>query len=289
MSNSGLFRPREYFRPKGLDKAVKILQQYRGTSAILAGGTDFLVNKPSGIECLVDITRLPLKYIKNDQRDIRIGALTTLRELEISEELTNEPYSIIPETAHKIGTFLTKHIATVGGNICSSIPSADMPPSLIALSAKAIIYGTESKKEITLEDFFTGPKSNVLKGDEILIEIMIPKQTGQTKAVFLKKGRTHEDIAQVNVASAVTAKDGICEDVRIVLGAVAPTPLRVKKAENLLIGKEMEDSLIEKVASVSSKETRCIGDIRCSKSYRQELSKILVKRSLEKIRKKFEG
>ena len=288
MVNLGLFRPSEYFRPKGPDEAVKILQRYDGKSAILAGGTDLLVSKPPGIECLVDITRLPLKYIKIDNGGIRIGALATLRQLEISEELTDEPYTIIPETARMMGTFLSKHIATVGGNICSSVPSADMPPSLIALSAKTILYGIRGKKEMPLEDFFTGPRKNVLKGNEILMEIRIPKPTGQTKAVFLKKGRTHEDIAQVNVACAVTAKDGICKDARIVLGAVAPTPLRVKKAENLLIGKEMEDGIIEKVASVSSEETRCISDVRCSESYRKEVSKVLVKRALEKIREKFE-
>ncbi len=289
MSTSRLFRPKEFFRPSKLGEAVKILHQYNGKAKMVAGGTDLLVKKPSGVECLVDITRLPLEYIKIGKLNIRIGALTTLRELEISKNLMKEPYSIIPDTARKMGTFLTKNIATLGGNICSSVPSADMPPSLIALSANAIIYGPKGRREVHLEDFFTGPKTNVLKGDEILSEIVIPKHTGETKAVFLKKARTREDIAQVNVACAVTAKGGICSDARVVFGAVAPTPLRVRKAEDLMKGKRLESIDLEEVGRLSAASTKCITDIRSSKSYREEISKVLVRRSLEKIREKFGG
>ncbi len=287
MTDSKLFRPNEYFRPTEVKEAIGILQQFNGKSAILAGGTDLLAKKPSGVECLVDITRLPLKYIEVGGNDLRIGALTTLRVLEGSKELNDEPYNIIPETVHQMGTFLSKNIATIGGNICSSVPSADMPPSLIALSAKVSVHGVGGKRDIPLEDFFTGPKSNVLKNDEILLEVSIPKQSDETKAVFLKKGRTKEDIALVNAACALMAKNGVCEDARIVLGAVAPTPLRLKKAEKLLVGKKLDINLIEKAATISSEETKPISDIRSSKSYRQHMAKILVKRALEKIMKKF--
>ena len=191
-----------------------------------------------------------------------------------------------------MGTPLTKNYSTIGGNLCTAAPSADMPPSLIALDAEARITGPTGKRKVLVGEFFAGPKKSVLKKGELLTEIFVPKAPAKTKAAFMKKGRTSEDIAQVNAAVRLTVgSDGTCKVARIVLGAVAPTPIRAKEAESMLEGKKLKDihDMVERVAEKAADETKPISDIRSSADYRRAIAKVLVKRALVSVVEKFGG
>lgn len=283
-----LFRPAEYFRPTTVKEAVSLLADYGGRARPIAGGTDLLVEKPPEVECLVDITRLGLNYVRNDGDTLKIGAATTLSQIIESSLLEKDPYCVLREEASKMGDPPIRNTATVGGNICSAVPSADFPPGLIALEAEARIAGPSGERTVSLDGFFLGPRKTVLENGELLTEIKVPAQPARTAAAFLKKGRTRRDIALVNVAVRVTLEpDGTCEDARIVLGAVAPTPIRAKKAEAMLKGKKMHGALVEEeAAETASQEAKPISDVRASAEYRKELSKVFVKHALSQASQK---
>ncbi|MFH1820998.1 MAG: xanthine dehydrogenase family protein subunit M [Methanobacteriota archaeon] len=286
-----LFRPKEYLRVATVSEATNLLKKHGESAAVLAGGTDLLVAKPPHVEYIVDISRLPLSYVEHDDKGVRIGALTTLSEIGASPRLKEEPYDAIAKSTLEMGTPLTKNYSTIGGNLCTAAPSADMPPSLIALDAEARITGPTGKRKVPVGEFFTGPKKSVLKKGELLTEIFVPKAPAKTKVAFLKKGRTSEDIAQVNAAVRLTVSDGTCKAARIVLGAVAPTPIRAKEAEAMLEGKKLKDisTMVEKVAEKAADASKPISDIRSSAEYRKAIAKVLVKRALAGVVEKFGG
>ena len=277
----------EYFKPASIDEAVSLLAKHMGKAKPIAGGTDLLVlTKTDKVnpECLVDISGLHEQaYIKSDGEGIKIGALTTIRDLETSTLLKEKGY-ILTEAAHQTGSVQVRNVATIGGNICHGAPYADMPPALIALEAKVKIVGSKGERVTPLEECFMDTKRTALKHDEILTEITIPNQPPRTGATFLKLGRLSVDIALVNAAVRISLgpnKD-ICENARIVMGAVAPTPIRARKAEALVSGKALAESLIKAAAQVAAGETKPLSDVRSSADYRREMCMVLVKHGLER-------
>lgn len=286
MSNTkNLFRPTGYLRPIGVAEAVKLLAEYGEKARLIAGGTDVLVERDPQVEVLIDITGVGLDYINSDGQGVKIGAASTFADIAVSPALCKSPYDILAEAARQMGTPQVRNLATIGGNICSAVPSADSAPALLALDATLSIVGPTGGRSMQIADFFQGVRDNALDRDEVLTEIQLPTLPAHTGAAFIKKGRVAAgDLAIVNVAIRITmATDNTCEEVRIALGAVAPTPLRVKQAEAMLQGQKPQDELIEKVAAQASKEIKPISDVRSSAEYRRTLSRILVERALKEV------
>jgi carbon-monoxide dehydrogenase medium subunit len=266
-----------------MGEAASLLAKYGDRAKIIAGGTDLLVEEPSDVEYLIDIASLPMDYIKDNGEEIKIGALSTIRGIEISSLFKQGACRILAEAAHDFGHASLRNMATIGGNVCVAVPSADFPTVLLALDARAKLVARAGERTVPIEEFFVAVRKTVLKGDELLVEIQIPKPPAHTGTAFIKLGRTSVDIAVVNVATRITLRrKELCEDARIVLGAVAPTPIRAKRAEELLKGKRIDSALIEEASQIASEETKPISDIRSSADYRREMSRILVKRALRK-------
>ena len=280
---SNLFRPKEYIRPMSIEEAVSLLAKYGERASLIAGGTDVLVRKLPDIEYLVDISRLPLDYIKLNEDGLKIGALCTFRSLETSEILKNEGYQLITEAAHEMGTVPIRNVATVGGNICNALPSTELCPVLSALDAKVKLVNPSEERVVPLEEFFVGPRKTVLKSDELLTEIIVPRLPYRTGTAFIKLGRTSEDISLVNAAVRVTLEaDYVCREARIVIGGgVGPTLIRSKRSEALLEGKIIVETLIQKAAQAASEELDPRPtSIRGSPFYKIEITKVIVKRAL---------
>jgi carbon-monoxide dehydrogenase medium subunit len=143
------------------------------------------------------------------------------------------------------------------------------------------LVGPEGTRIIPLEDFFSGPGQTVLQDGEMLFEIRLPTPPSQTGAVYLKlPARTAVDIAAVGVAVLITLEGKTCSNARIVLGAVAPTPIRARKAEAVIMGKKLEDALIQKAARTASGECRPISDIRSSAEYRKKMVEVLTQQAI---------
>ena len=277
-----------YLEPVTIKEAVSLLSKYDGKARAIAGGTDLLVQirgKTIKPEYVVDIGYIPgLDYINYDEKQgLSIGALATIRAIEKSDKLCRI-YPVISQAAGLLGSVAIRNVATIGGNLCNAAPSADTAPPLIGLSARARIIGPGGERLVSLEDFFTGPGETVLKAGELLLEIQVPVPPAGTKGVYLKHGRSAVDLATVGVAVIMALESGgVCRDVKIVLGAVAPTPMRAKKAEGVLRGKKVEPALVEEAAQVASGEAQPITDVRASAEYRKEMVKVFTRRAIGQI------
>jgi len=236
-------------------------------------------------EYVINLDSIPeLDYIRFDGQNLSLGARTTIYDVE-SSPIVQEHFPILAEAARQMGSPQIRNMATVVGNLCRAAPSADMAPALIGLGAKVKIMSLGVEKIINIEDFFVGPGESMLDNAEILVEVRVPKMPPNTNGVYLRiTKREAVSIAFVGVAMIVTvdSSHSNIEDARIVLGSVASTPVRAKKAEGLLKGKAIEDRLIEEAAQAAVEAATPISDIRCSAAYRSEMIKILIKQALKK-------
>ena len=270
----------EYFEPRTLAEAASLLARYGGRAQPLAGGTDLLVELREQLrraDCVVNIKKIPgIGALSFDpQAGLRIGALVTAREVEVSP-LVLEKYFSLTQAVRELGSIQVRNRATIVGNVCRASPSADTLPPLIADGAMVSIHGGQGKRSLLLEDFFTGPGKTVLKPDELLTEIVVPAPAPRSGKVYIKHGRRKAmELATVGVAVTLTESD-----VRIVLAAVAPTPIRAKKAEALLRGRNIDSALIERAAQAAVEESRPISNVRASAEYRREMVRVLTRRAL---------
>ena len=250
---------------------------------MIAGGTELLVYKPVDIECLVDISKLGLSYIKEEEDGINIGAATTLDIIESSPVISSEPYRVISEAAGLLATPTIRNSATIGGNICAASPAGDLPPALMVLEAAVKIVGQKGSRILAIREFFKDVKETELGEGEMLTEIHIPLSSQNSGTGFqkLRHHQTSIDIAIVNVAARLTCSGDSCEDARIALGAVASTPIYAEKAEKLLIDKEIDKDLIQSAAETAAEESKPISDIRATALYRKRMVAVLVRRALE--------
>jgi len=275
----------EYLRPKTIQEACSLLSQYGDKARVMAGGTDLLVKmKDRAVtpQYLIGLSGIPnLDYIEADAEGLRIGALATIKSI-IDSSVIQERFRLLADAASKMATVQVRNMGTVGGNLCNAAPSADSAPPLICLGAKAKLVGLKGERVIALEEFFTGPGETVLKAGEILTEVQVPNQPAHTGGAYQKISRVAVDLAVVGVAALVTleGKNGLCSEARITLGAVAPTPIRAKRAEGVLKGKKIEDGLVEEAGRVASEEARPITDVRGSVYHRTEMVRVLTKRAI---------
>ncbi len=279
--------PLEMYQPTSLQEASRLLKEKGPGGRFLAGGTDLVIAmKEKGLvpKYVVDLKRIPnLTGIReNTDGSITIGALTTMREIEISP-LIRKKYPFLAQSAAEVGSIQIRNRATVGGNMANATPSADVAPSLIALDATAKIVGANGERTVPLEKFFRGPGQNVMAADEILTEITIPKTPFRLVGEYMKfSPREMMDLAYVGVAVAYTLgeKERRCEGVRIVLGAVAPTPIRARKAEAVMEDQVLTEALAEKAGEIAAEESKPISDVRSSADYRRAMVGAMTKRAL---------
>jgi len=282
-------KPFEYFEPRSIDEATRISLMYGEKAKVLAGGLDLLPRmrqrkiKP---ECLIYIQRIPgLDYIEGNGAGIRIGALTTLRSIELSP-LIQKGYMVLHEAISGIASTQVKNMGTAVGNLCVATPASDVAPPLSVLGAKLKIASTASERIIPIENLFIGVNQTSLQPGEIVTEILVPNTPAKTGCAFLKLVRTAADIAKVNVAVSLTMADNTCQEARIALGSVAPTIIRARKAEDALKGKKLDQKAIEAAAEAAAEEAKPITDIRSTAEYRKETTSVLVRRAMEKAIKR---
>lgn len=277
----------DYFEPKTLTETTSLLAKFGQKGRVVAGGTDLFVlirNQVIAPEYVIGISKIPnMDAVVDQEKGLKIGALATIRAIETSPIIL-EKFAALGEAAHALGSTHVRNTATVGGNLCRAAPSAELACPLLVLDAELTVVGPTGKRVVPIDSFFTGPGQTALRKDEILTEINLPKLPQNAGTAFLKVSRTAIDLAQVNAAVALTIVNGVCKDVKIALGAVAPTPIRAKKAEEALKGKTIktgEEKIIEEIAKIASEETKPISDVRATAEYRQTVSGVLAKRAIK--------
>lgn len=271
------------YEPRSLTEAFKLLGELK-EARILAGGTDLFVDIKQGLIEARDIISLQkikeLKGINKKDKKVRIGAMVTAQEI-ISNSLINKYIPALADAARSMASSQIRSVATIGGNITSAVPSADLPPMLIAADATVEIQCAESSREVSLSEFFRGPRETVCRTGELLISIFIPLPPPKTGISYQKFSlREANALAVASVASRLTLKGGKIDRAAVVLGAVAPTPVLALKVSGFLKGRKPSQSLFKKAALMAKEEAKPISDIRGSIWYRKELIQILTLRAL---------
>jgi aerobic carbon-monoxide dehydrogenase medium subunit len=261
----------EYFEPVTLEEASALLA---GGAQALAGGTDLLVEMREhlrSVERVANIKKIPgLDALTYGKDGLRIGALVTAREVETSP-IVVEKYSSLMQACRELGSIQVRNRATIVGNICRASPSADTIPPLVADGARVEINASRC---VPMEGFFLGPGKTVLKPGDLVTAILVPPPAAGTKKTYIKHGRRKAmELATVGVA--VTRSPS---EVRIALGAVAPTVIRAHGAERIL---QKDFSLLDEAAIAAMEAAKPISNVRASADYRREMVRVLTRRALE--------
>jgi len=278
----------EYFSPKTVEEALSLLSQYKGEAKIIAGGQSMLVVMRQGLlapEYVVDIKGITaLDYMTYDESEgLRIGALTTHRAIEKSP-LTQKYFRVLSEMERNLATIQTRNWGTIGGNLCHGDPAGDPAPVLIALDAKLKLKSLSGERIVAMEGFSKDMLEVDLEPDEMLVEIQVPTPRPHTGVAHEKLMVMQGDAGIVGAAVSITLKprEGVCEDVRIVISNAASVPMRVREAEKRLIGKVVNDHLLAEAGEIASAEADPPSDPHASAEYRREMVKVFVKRAAAK-------
>jgi len=275
-----------YLVPKTLDEAVSLHLSYGDRAKYVAGGTDVLVKIKEGK--MVPDYLVSLKHIIAQDRpfldpasgELFIGAFLTHRSIETSSMIRLN-YPILHDAVSNIGSVQIRNVATIGGNLVNAVPSADGAIPLIALDAKAQIYGTKGKRSAELRRFFLGPGQCDLDEGEILTELVIPPLDPHTGGAYVKHGRRSAmELPMLGAAVLLSMEDDLvtCAKARICLGVAAPTPLRCLEAEKHLVGRIVDEHSLTKAGAIAAEESKVRDSIRGVAWYRREMVGVLVKR-----------
>jgi CO/xanthine dehydrogenase FAD-binding subunit len=276
----------DYFAPKTLSETLSLLRRQKGKVKLIAGGTNVIPDLRARAvrpEVLIDISHLKsLAYIKEDKKKIHIGALTTVSELASSKIIEKWAF-LLSHAANQLGNPLVRNRATIAGNLADGSPAADTAVPLLALEAIVVIQGGK-EKQVPIHQFFVGPNQTVLKRDEMIKEVIVPKFNPHARTAYFKLGlRNSMAISMVSLAILVEMEGTKCKKVRIGLGAVAPTPIRSYRTEELLLNRKMTDELIDSCCERIKKEISPITDIRASAEYRKEMTSVLLRRLIQQV------
>jgi carbon-monoxide dehydrogenase medium subunit len=274
----------EYFEPGSIDEAVELLQEYGEDARPLSGGQSLLVMMrnhlvtPQVVVSLRGISGLD-GITHDDQAGLKLGGMTTLRTLETSGTV-QEKYPILHQTMTQVATVPVRNLGTIGGNLAHAEPGSDPPQVLIVLDAQAKAVGPAGERLIPVAELITGFFETVLQPGEIITEVHVPPLPARTGAVYLKHRVRAMDLAVVGVAALITLQNGTCQEVKLGLGGVSPTPVRPQQAEDLLRGQAINEALINEAAEAAAQEVSPISDIHGTADYRRELVEVYVRRAL---------
>jgi carbon-monoxide dehydrogenase medium subunit len=276
-----------YAAPPSVEEAVALLADAMPGAKPLAGGTDLLVRMKRNLlapKLLVDLAGIPeLLGIERTEQGLRIGSMVSHAEIAASP-LVNKHAPAVAAASAAVGSVQTRNLGTIGGNLVSCVPSIDGGPALLALDAMVTVAAPDRRWQMPLEELLFEPHCSALTPDELLVDIVIPNQKlGKASAFEKYRRRKGLSLAVVNAAAAVELDDG-GERIRsaaIGLGAVAPTTIRARRAEEFLIGRPASTENLTEAGRIAAQETSPIDDFRASAQYRRDLVVVLTRRALE--------
>lgn len=284
----------EFHEASTLEQAAELMACWGAQARFLAGGTDLLVDlKTDRFRAghVVSLNRIAgLRGISAGDGGVRIGALTTIGQLAASAIIRKRCPAILDATRDMGGPQI-RHMATVGGNIANAVPSADLPPVLMAMGARVSLWSSSGERVVLLEDFFLGPRKTLRRFDEILTEIFVPYPPARFGAAYARFSLREANALAVAgmAASLVLSADGLIDEARICSCAVAPTPQLVKAAAQSLVGTFLDEASLDGAAQAAMQASTPISDIRGTAAFRRELVGILTRRALITARERATG
>ncbi|MGD8389548.1 MAG: xanthine dehydrogenase family protein subunit M [Desulfobacteraceae bacterium] len=274
----------EFHEPQTVDEACQMLGDMGANARPLAGGTDLLVNMKKKLiapENLISLDRIDsIKGVDKLEGGLSIGACMKVADVATAGEI-QDMFPALAEGASRLGSPLIRNLATAAGNLVSARPAADLPPSLIAYDAELVIRNAKGERTLPVEELFTGPGVTVLNPNEMVECIRLKNPPGKSGSAYLKLGiRETLEISIVNVAAWFSLENDVIKNARIVLGAVAPTPIRAPSAEKALMGEKPSDALFREAGEAAAGDAKPIDDFRASAAYRKDMVSTLTRKAL---------
>jgi len=279
----------EYLEPATVAEACGLLKRYAGEARPYAGGAYLSIVMKQGLlqpKALVNIKKIKeLKGIRFDRAEgLILGALVTHHEIETSA-LVREIFPILREVEREVANIRVRNVGTVGGNLASGEPLTDLAQLFISLDARIKVAGPSGERVMPLEELFVDYYQTSLAEDEILTQVVIPPLPARSGIEYIRfSSSSVVDKPCVGVAARVSLdpERKISRAVRIVLGCVAPVPMRAQRAEAVLHGKPLRPELVEEAAASAAQECSPMSDLRGSEKYKRAIVSILVKRAVRR-------
>lgn len=281
----------DYYAPETIDEACRLAAEIGEGAMFMAGGTDLLIKAKRNLlspGAVIDIKKInELNSVDYDEtKGLTIGSTVTLTTIE-NHPLIKERYPAIADAAHATANVQIRNMASISGNLCNAAPSAENAPVLMAMGARVTLVGKDGTRSVPLDDFFTGPGTTVRKQEEILTSVNIPvppEGSGTSYQHISARGKV--DISAVGVGAMLVMNGDICEDARIFLGAVAPTPMMAVNAQKVLKGNRLTEELLQTAGIEASKECKPITDMRATAEYRTLMVAVLTGRAIDESRRR---
>jgi CO/xanthine dehydrogenase FAD-binding subunit len=276
-----------WLHPASLEEAVALLAANPAARPV-AGGTDMVVQLRDGrrsAEALVDLSRLGLAGIHERDGGLEIGACTPMAVIA-GNPAVQRRYRALAEAAALVGAWPIQNRATLGGNLANASPAADSAPALMVEGAQLSVAGPGARRTLAVDDLFLGPGRSALAGDELIVSVLLPPPGGgRLVERFAKVGpRREQIIAMVSLAGrAAVAADGALAEVRIALGAVAPTPVRARQVEAYLTGRRPDPAAVREAVRLLQLDIAPIDDVRAPAGYRRIAAAVLLDRFLGRV------
>lgn len=281
----------EILEPASVDDAAQVLAEHGYEAKILSGGTAVVLMYQQGLinpRYLVSLAKVPnLDFVRYEPGvGLKLGALTTHHTVEVSPVVQTK-FPILANVFHQVANIRVRNQATVGGVLAEADYASDPPSVLVALNAQIRVVGKSGERTIPASDFIQGYYQTALSPDEIITEVFIPELPDNAQGAYLKYvSRSSEDRPCVGVASLVRRRNGLCEGLRIVVGAVAGRPQSFPDIDEMAEGQKLTDSLVREIAQRYADQIEPLSDIRGSDWYRKQVIEVLVRRAIEQTETK---
>lgn len=281
----------EYFAPKTVEAALSLLAEEGEGAHLVAGGTDVMVKmshdrlKPKALIALHGIDGLNgISF--NPKEGLTIGASARLAEVASHPDILNY-YPALVNAIQVMANVEVRNMGTVAGNLCNAAPSADSAPPLMTMGAEVTLVSLKGERRLPLNQFFKGPGLTAMEHGEIMTSIHVPVPPPKSGASYKRVScRCGVDIAAVGVGVMAVFNGKGCKEAGIVLGAVAPVPLRAIKTEGLMQGQEWTQELIQQGGDQAAEEAKPISDVRATADWRKRMVAVLTRRALEEAQER---
>jgi CO/xanthine dehydrogenase FAD-binding subunit len=279
----------QFFEPGTVEDAIDLLRRHGGRAELLAGGTDLVVQTRQGArtmpEVLVHLGRVQgLETLDVDADGaLRLGSRVSHAQV-VESAVVGERWTALSDASALVGSPATRHIGTVGGNLCNGSPAMEIGGPLLAFEARVELAGPDGRREMPLHDFLLGPRRTARSLEEVLVSILVPPLRAGSGSAYLRlEFRQAMEIAIVGATACLSLDEqGIVSDCRIALTAVAPTVIRAREAEGVLLGGVPDEEAIARAAEEAARGSAPISDVRSPAGYRREMVRVMTARALRR-------
>jgi aerobic carbon-monoxide dehydrogenase medium subunit len=277
--------PFAYARPTTIEEALQAVADGGEDVKIMAGGQSLIPVmrlRLAAPETVVDLGKVPeLRGIRDEGDAIVIGAMTTHADV-VADPLVRQHAPLIAEATETVADRQVRHRGTFGGALAHADPAGDLPAVALALDAEFVVAGTGGRRTVPASEFFVDYLTTVLEEGEILVEVRVPKLSGEWGTRYEKFQRVAQAWSIVAVAAAVRRENGRIAEARIGLTNMGPTPLRARAVEQALAGADASPEAVAAAAAHAAEGTEPSSDLNAQADYRQHLAQVLTRRAVSR-------